>query len=164
MASKLSMFSIILLLISACEKDINDPYGQLCDVFSQPPIIIIDSFELYYCEIITPNGDCYNDFFHLSPGITYLNEIFENVSFKVYNSSNNPIFTLENQEISYCGMDADGNHFGDGVYQYELILDDKVYTRLLGVYTSGFCLDDFNCSNSSGRFDKGDPLLYTNCN
>ena len=146
--------------MTACEKDINDPYGQLCDVFNQSPIMI-DSYAygLYYNEIITPNGDGYNECFHLSPGITYLNEVYENVIFRVYNSSNNPIFTLENQEIFYCGIDADGNRFEDGVYTYELQLDDTVHTRLLGVYTSGFCLDDFNCSSPSGRLDEGDPLL-----
>lgn len=159
MATRLSIFSIVVLLLSTCEKDTNDPYGQLCDALSQPRIVV-NSYEIYVSEIITPNGDGINDGFYFTAD---LNEIFENVSFKVYDKSSiNPIFTLENEEISYWGSDADGNYFGDGVYTYELTLGDTTFTRLLGVYKTGFCLDDFNCSNSSGRFVH-DPLFTANC-
>ncbi len=75
-------------------------------------------------------------------------------------------FTLNNpvkKNFGFCGRDEDGNYSGDGIYTFELLLDDKVVTRLLGVFKNGFCLDDFDCSNSIWHHDLDDPLFDVNC-
>jgi hypothetical protein len=161
--SVLTLLLAATTIIFACESNKDDQRYTLCDVLTQPKLIVNDSIEIIASDLYTPSGDGYNDFFRIYGVIDDeteypLNRFFTDVSFTVYNSGDIAVFTIENQ-IKWDGLDENGNRLGDGIYRYELRLDDKVYERLVGMFTVPFCLDDLNCSLEIEEFDEGDPLI-----
>ena len=160
---------IIALIVGACEKEEGQLYN-LCDVLSQPVSIVHDSIELITFDVFTPSGDGYNDMFEIwgcktSNEVYPLSHIFTDIVLTVYNNSvNDPAYEIEHPQPYWHGTDANGNYFGDGVYRYELLLDDTVITRLIGIYSTHTCPDDFNCSDPlrDHLSDQIDPLFHCN--
>lgn len=159
---------IVLLLIQSCQKE-EDPFGQICDACSQVELITVnDSVTVSFKNFISPNSDAINDVFHpraeSADGPRELNEVFTGVSFRLMNPSGKRqlLFTVD-REVDFDGSDGNGGYAGDGIYSYELNLDGKIYTRLLGVYIHPFCLSAMDCKDSCGISLRYDPMFTAGC-
>ena len=167
----MKVYSIIasLLILVSCDviRNINDE--KICDLCNQSNSIVIDEYEILVLDLFTPNNDAINDLYVLTAtdtaGAYELNEVFKSVIFRLYESSpDKPIFELENSPVQFDGRDMDGRFLDDGVYTYDLIIEDVTYTRKLGIIRNGICLDDYECGANCTMMDSGDPFIVDDCN
>ena len=117
MKSILFLISITLIFIVSCKNENNDAANNLC--CDEAIFFYGDSdttCHVYPINVITPNGDGFNDYFRPIAN-TDTSKVF---ILEVFNSTGNIIYVDSAYKNNWNGKDNQGQALPNGKYSYEL--------------------------------------------
>jgi len=144
---KIFLLTALILSLLACRKE--HVKNDICDCADSQSTVIIGSDTLIIPNLITPNGDGYNDMWRI------INiDKFPDCKVKVTRPGlfGGTVF----ESTGYTQM-WDGSNKKEGKYKYEITINGQTYKGFVCIYR-GRTLNNYNCINACVKIDAGDPI------
>ncbi len=141
--------AVILLMAAACNKNESDPvYSGCCD----DVIFVSGSLDtnLVFSNVVTPNGDGYNDILHIIKHPT------SKLLFTVFDDDKNILYQDSSYANNFKGYDKNGKLMADGKYIYKVKNQKGEVTAFVCILTQKKSSTELGTCISK---NSGDPLI-----
>jgi len=153
MKSVILLLSLVIIIAISCKNNDNNTTNTIC--CDEAIFFYGDSdttIHIYPLNVITPNGDGFNDYF----GLISIKDTSKVFILEVYNSSGNTVYLDSTYKNNWNGKDMQGQALPDGKYSYVLDYGKGSMKAFVCIITSQLPSGSLGICKP---FDNGDPLI-----